>query len=266
VWFENGMSHRALTSPLGRRLYRALSPANAAYARLARRPNLESMLLARHRVIDHLLARAVDRGDVRQVIEIAAGFSPRGYRFAERYRTIGLRYVEGDLPAQSAEKRRLLDGAGLRGAGHEVIPLDALVDEGPASLPEVAASLSPSEGCAVITEGLLSYFDLPSVKALWRRIARLLGGLPGGVYLSDLHLSGEARGMRTAFAFRMALQVFARGRVYMHFEREADAVAALHEAGFSSVTLHKPADLAAEVDVPDGGRAHVVRIVEARVR
>src|SRR5262245_41277416 len=92
VWFANGMSHKALTSRLGRVLYRALKPLNGAHDLLTRAGNLETMLLARHRLIDRLLTEAIEAGRVRQVVEIAAGMSPRGFRFAQRFPKV--HYIE----------------------------------------------------------------------------------------------------------------------------------------------------------------------------
>lgn len=249
VWVRNQLSHPALASPFGRRLYRALWPVMEAYAALSGHPNLEGMLLTRHRRIDELLAAAIESGEVGQVIEIAAGFSGRGWRFMQRYGGRGVTYTDGDLPAQAAEKRRILDDAGLRGAGYEVVALDALIDEGPQSLAAIARA-RPGVGCAVITEGLLGYLDREAVTRLWARIASVLAGSPGGVYLSDLNLAADVRGL--AHAFRRALEVFTRGRVHLHFRDPGEAEAALRAAGFSSVTIHRPGAL--------------VRVIEARPR
>src|SRR4051812_43465992 len=80
VWFRHGMSHPALETAFGRRLHAALAPINFAY-RVTGRPNLDEMLLARHRCLDALLERAIASGEVSQVIEVAAGLSPRGFTF-----------------------------------------------------------------------------------------------------------------------------------------------------------------------------------------
>src|SRR5690349_2998122 len=125
VWFKNGMSHEALTSRMGRFLYKLVRPMNLAYEKLGDRPGLDQMLLARHRVLDHLLEQEIESGRVGQVVEIAAGFSPRGYRFVSRFPA--LTYLETDLADQAAAKRKLLTDARLipDGAHHDVIAVDA---------------------------------------------------------------------------------------------------------------------------------------------
>src|ERR687883_1073412 len=84
VWGRNGLSHPGLGTLEGRLLFDALAPAMVV-SRALGGPTLEGMLLARHRIIDALLARAIDDGRVSQVVEVACGMSPRGWRFAERY-------------------------------------------------------------------------------------------------------------------------------------------------------------------------------------
>ncbi len=239
VWVRNGLSHRALASPLGRGLYRALWPVMQSYKLATGNPALEEMLLSRHRAIDAQLAQAIAAGRVGQVIEIAAGFSARGLRFKKRFPE--LIYVEGDLAPQAAAKRRLLDEAGLRSEGHEVLALDALIDSGDQCLAEIARTrLGPERGAAIITEGLVGYFDTLTVEGLWKRIASVLSRFPHGLYLSDINLAADARGHRAAAAFKRALELFARGKVHFHYTSVSVAMRALEAAGFRTVTLHRP--------------------------
>ena len=218
------------------------------------------MLLARHRALDGLLEREIAAGRVGQVVEIAAGLAGRGHRFARRFPD--LRYVETDLPDMAVYKRRALDRAGLRGANHDVRPLDALASDGPASLAAVAADLEPSRGLAIITEGLLSYLARDAVLALWRRVATTLGRFPHGLYLSDLHLAGDVDGMWIPELFRVGLGLFARGPVRYHFASTDETVAALRAAGFREARLYQPSDVVPP-DRPGRERAHVIRVLAA---
>jgi len=260
VWFLHGMSHRALVSTKGLLLHAALAPANFAYGRLGDRPNLDEMLVARHVVIDHLLEQEIAAGRVHQVIEVAAGMSPRGFRFAQRHPS--LHYFEGDLPESAERKRKVLEAAGLRGPNHEVVTIDALRDDGEGSLAALCARLPRGAGTALITEGLLNYFDLPTVEAIWRRMARALRALGGGLYLADLNLGGDAT--LAALVFGKVLSWFARGQVHLHFDGPAQAEGALLAAGFAQAHVRKPADVPG-VNVPRANDGHIVRVVEARV-
>jgi O-methyltransferase involved in polyketide biosynthesis len=240
VWFRNGLSHPLLATREGHVLYEALAPALRAGSLLGG-PSLESYLLARHEAIDQLLERAIEHGGVTQVVEIAAGMSPRGWRFTHRYGD-RLTYVEADLPAMAARKRRALGRIGSLSAHHRVHDLDALRSRGPASLSAIAADLDGGGGLAIITEGLLGYLPGDEVQALWRRTARTLEPFAAGVYISDLHL-GSAQGVAVR-AFRILLSAFVRGRVYLHFRDAEDAQAGLIEAGFAHAAVSPAGELA----------------------
>lgn len=257
VWLRNGLSHPLLGTGEGRVLFDTLQPAMVA-SRLIRGPSLEPYLLARHRAIDARLEAAIESGAVSQVLEVAAGMSPRGWRFALRYGK-RLTYVEADLPAMAARKRRALERIGSLSDHHRVVDLDALRDSGPLSLGQVTGELDAGGGLAIITEGLLGYLPTDAVTALWRRFATALEGFPAGVYLSDLHLgSVQTVGIR---AFRLALGAFVRGRVYLHFDGEAQAQAALREAGFARATVRPAAKLVRPA--PSEGGARLAHILEA---
>ena len=139
----------------------------------------------------------------------------------------------------AAQKRRKLDGAGLRGPHHEVVTLDALSDGGEDSLSAAAARLDPKKGTAIITEGLLGYLDRAAARGVWRRIAQTLARFPHGLYLSDLYIDGELEEAPAVRVFRTLLAAFVRGKTHTQADTPVEAEAALDEAGFARVTLHE---------------------------
>lgn len=256
IWQRAGLSHPWLGTREGRVMVQALHPLNAVSGALGG-PSLERYLLARHRAIDALLTEAIERDGVAQVIEIAAGMSARGWRFANRYGD-RLTYVEADLPAMAARKRRALERIGSLSEAHRVTEIDALRDDGPASLAELAAPLDRGAGVAVVTEGLLGYLPADAVLALWRRIAATLDGFPAGRYLSDLHL-GSVQTPAVRF-FRQLLGAFVRGRVYLHFDGAPEAEAALLEAGFAGAAVRRAGAI---IELPEGEQRATAHILEA---
>lgn len=260
VWARSGLSHPAFVSAEGRLLYSALRPLNAA-SNLLGGPTLEGFLLARHRLLDHLLTAAIDAGRVSQVIEIAAGLSPRGWSFAETYGD-RITYIETDLPAMVARKRKVLGDIGSLSDRHRVVELNALAGDGPASLRELAATLDPAHGTAIITEGLLNYFDRDTVLRMWRRFARTLAGFSHGTYLSDLHVQGDSNPTLTR-AFTLGLSAFVRGRVHLHFTDVGDATSGLLASGFADAVLHVPGEFPRIVGNRPNLAARMVRVVEA---
>ncbi|TXL61139.1 class I SAM-dependent methyltransferase [Aeromicrobium terrae] len=235
VWRRNGLSHPAFATTAGQALWASLAgPRHLASAIGA--PDLDALLLARHHAIDTLLERAIEAGEVSQVVEIASGLSPRGWRFATRHPD--LTYVETDLPDMARRKERILRDADLLRPGHRVRVLDAFATDGPDSLPALAEELDPTRGTAVITEGLINYFPMDHVRTLWDNVGTALRGFPRGLYLSDIHLD-HSPGLTTAVS-KALITVFVRGEVYLHFADEAEAVEALKASGFDHAQLLRP--------------------------
>jgi O-methyltransferase involved in polyketide biosynthesis len=260
VWFAHGHSHEAFATRTGRLMYQALRGPNLI-AQKTRLPTLEGMLLARHRVIDLRLGQAIEAGEIDQIIEVAAGLSPRGWRFRNRYGS-RITYVEADLPGMIEHKRRILAQLGGETPHHRTVEIDALADGGPTSIDALCASLDPSRGTAIITEGLINYFDTPTLTGMWRRFAAALRRFPRNLYLSDIILRGGNNQRPIVVGFQWLLSAFVRGRVHLHFDSTQEAELALEGAGFSGVLLD-PCDLAFELPDLELAGASVVRIVEA---
>lgn len=233
LWYRHGLSHPAMATPQGKRLDRPFKLLMKALGG----GTFETLMLARHKGIDGLLSRAIDAGKISQVIEIAAGLSGRGIRMMQRYGD-RLTYIETDLPHMAALKRRLLTEAGLISTRHQVVEINALVDEGSHSLAEVARTLDPKKGTAIITEGLMNYLDKESAKGVWRRIAQTLRRFPNGLYLADVYFTRQNRGVG-ALVFGAVLSSFVRGRLYIHFDSPPHGVEVMRTAGFGSAVIHE---------------------------
>jgi O-methyltransferase involved in polyketide biosynthesis len=260
VWARNGLSHPELATTEGRILFDLLQPAMLASGALGG-PTLEEYLLARHRAIDALLERAIERDGVGQVIEVAAGLSPRGWRFAQRYGE-RLVYVEADLPEMAERKRTALERMGSLGERHRVREVDALRDDDDSgSLQAVLAELDEHLGLAIITEGLLGYLPPDAVQGMWRRFATGLGRFSTGRYISDVHMGGAVT--PAVRAFRVLLSGFVRGRVYLHFEGPDEAVAGLRDAGFAQAEVRPAGDIG---EVAGGPNSRLAHILEASTR
>jgi O-methyltransferase involved in polyketide biosynthesis len=254
VWARNGLSHPELATTEGRILFESLRPIMLASAAVGG-SSLEPYLLARHRAIDALLERAIEEHGVTQVVEVASGLSPRGWRFTSRYGD-RLTYVEADLPDMAQRKRAALERMGSLSERHRVQSVDALRDAGRGSLAELARELDPAQGLAIITEGLLGYLDGESVDGVWRRFARTLHGFAGGRYISDLHLGDvQTAAIR---AFRLLLSAFVRGPVHLHFASATKAEAALLAAGFDSAEVRRATDIVPDSRGPGSGLAHIL--------
>jgi O-methyltransferase involved in polyketide biosynthesis len=257
VWSRNGLSHPALSTREGELLFAALQPAMVA-SRAVGGPSLEPYLMARHLAIDARVEQAIESGRVSQVLEVAAGLSPRGWRFAQRYGD-RITYVEADLPAMAERKREALRRIGSLGDHHRMVDVDALRPDGPGSLADLAGELDPAAGLIIVTEGLLGYLSTPDMTALWERFAAVLSGFSAGRYVSDLHLGDVVTPVIKGF--RVLLGAFVRGRVYLHFDSAEQAERALLAAGFRSAQVTRAAAAARSGDRQGG--AALAHILEA---
>jgi O-methyltransferase involved in polyketide biosynthesis len=259
VWYAHGQSHDAFATRTGRIMYHALRSPNVIAQRVGL-PSLEGMLLARHRLIDLRLQQAIDAGEIEQVVEVAAGLSPRGWRFANRWGD-RITYVEADLPGMIAHKRRILAALDGESPHHRTVEIDALADTGPRSIEAICESLDATRGTAILTEGLINYFERDVVLAMWRRFATALRRFPRSLYLSDLMLRDDNRGpISTGFSW--LLSAFVRGRVHLHFDTAEQAEDALEQAGLVGLLLD-PREFALELPDLEAAGAGRVRIVEA---
>src|SRR3954451_19817101 len=255
VWARHGMSHPELSRVEGRVMHAFTAP-TFMVSRMLGGPTLDGMLLGRHRVIDAMHEQKIADGRFGQVLEVAAGMSPRGWRFTERHPD--LPYVEADLPDMAARKREALERIG-RPPAHRVVDIDALADGGPLSLDAVADGLDPDRGLAIITEGLLSYLPRDAVLALWSGFARTIARF-GGVYLADLHLETDASPL-VARPFVGVLSAFVRSPVSVHFADEDEARAALLDAGFTGVSLDRASEHREGEGLAGAERVRVVRAI-----
>jgi O-methyltransferase involved in polyketide biosynthesis len=259
TWVRNGLSNPQLATWQGRVLHRGFALPLAA-SKMLGGPTLEGLLLARHRIIDSILDDLI-RGGISQVVEVACGMSPRGWRFTEQFGE-RLTYVEADLPAMAQRKRDALARMESLTTHHRVVGLDVLQEDGPGSLEALVETLDPAEGLVIVTEGLLTYLDDDTVDALWARLATALGRFDTGVYLSDLRFARRDRGLSER-AFDVILGAFVRGKVHAYRGDEATAEAALRSAGFEEARLHRGDEHPAAADARSDPGAGVVCIVEA---
>lgn len=261
MWVRLGLSHPALATKRGKRLDRAFSVAMQPKRLLGGTGALDTLMKTRHMGIDCLLEQAIDAGKVSQVIELAAGFSGRGWRMAEKYGD-KITYIETDLPHMTAIKRDMLENAGFITANHYVHEVDALADDGPQSMAALVDSLDNTKGTAIITEGLMSYMDPDTAKLLWQKISGQLKKFPAGLYLSDGYVQSEVQGLSPK-VIKAILQRFVKGGLYTHYISAEDAKQKLESNGFCNARLLAASDIPATRELSNKPGGHRVRVVEA---
>jgi len=261
-WYRHGLSHPGFLIPEGRRMdlrFRLLMGLVKAVSGVS----IEALMLARHKGIDALLARHIESGKVTQVVELAAGLSPRGWRFTERFPQ--LKYVEADLPDMARRKKELLREANALSERHKVVTCNILV-EGPESLENVISrEFDTTKPLLVVTEGLVNYFNLETISGFWGRLHSALEKFPVGIYLMDNYP------LLNRHPFRLLLKVLgdtlgaaSRSNVSFHFSSDEEMEAHFHALGFRQATAHNPRDYYGQLAIPETRGDSFVRILAAR--
>lgn len=129
------------------------------------------------------VSRILEEKRARQVLELAAGFSPRGMEWTAAHP--GAVYVEADLPDMIEQKRALI--AAVLGHIPETLKLcrASVLDRG--QLLEACSNFRP-EPAAVTTEGLLRYLTFPEKTQLAGNVRKILDTYGGWWITPDIHL------------------------------------------------------------------------------
>jgi O-methyltransferase involved in polyketide biosynthesis len=209
-------------------VFTRLEKSKAALNYVAVRPNGMTELVTR--------ALSPDRTD-QIVVDIAAGFSPRGIQLANRFPNLNV--IEIDLPDVVKDKQLR-----LRTARTVTIPRNMSWKSADLGVTPLADVLEGQLVDVVVAEGLTAYFtpkDNQRIASLVRESLR-----PGGKYICDITWE---EGMQNA---KEATRFFSRqaGKFLGMMKDEAAMKQLMLDAGYSSVEVVRPAKLAAEIGLP----------------
>lgn len=263
IWYKNGLSHKGFATGMGRAAYWALRPVNGFLQAMVG-ASIDTFLLQRHYVLDHLVTKAIEEEGYEQIVELAAGLSSRGYLIKQSHPQV--HYIEGDLPGMSQRKAALLDELG-RAPQHLTQACNILDESGPQSIEALLGQLDPSKKTLIITEGLVNYFDLETIRKVWKRMAAALQPFPQAKYITEVYPRLE---QHPSFKYvQMAQKVvgfFTQGDYPLHYNSNEAMQAGFEEDGFKNVVVSEPEDFYGRLEhMPTSSRKSLVRIVEATV-
>jgi O-methyltransferase involved in polyketide biosynthesis len=263
VWYENGMSSRFFTSPKARLLYNAVQPVEMMSDRVLGL-TVHDMLLQRHHIIDHRIDQLIKHQGVSQILEIACGYSPRGYKLSRKYP--GLKYIEADLPHMAKRKQALLQQHNGFGPDHHVVACDVFESGAPHGLNYIMTEvLDPARPTIIVTEGLVNYFTLEHITSAWQTLAQLGKTFPKAWYITDLVPKPKQIWSPLMNAGTTMLSLATRANVNLHFSGKQQIEQGFLNCGFSTVHVHRPEDFAHSLDIPHGKTKSMVRVVEAQI-
>ena len=265
VWRQHGLSAPAFDSTEGRALFWLGRPLEK-FAQHVLGIGNDIMLLQRHQIIDDIVRRAIRDEGVTQIVEIACGLSPRGTRFCAEFPQIT--YLEADLPGMARHKERLLANSGLLDDRHRIRAINILEQGTPEALDTVfLRELDHGRKTLVITEGLVNYFDLATIKGFWNRLAAVLSTYPDGIYVTDLYPDFKWHPVtRFVDTFIHGLAFATRSRVSLHFRTEDAIRQGFRECGFGQTVVHIPESYYDVLPIPVQRMPSLVRVLENRIR
>ena len=240
------MSDKRLQTTKGVILYYLLEPL-MRISKYMGEATIEEVLLARHSFIDDYVDDLISNGKVTQIVEIAAGLSPRGLKFIRKYGS-RITYVEADLADMASLKKSLIS-ASLNGvSNHQVYPVNALETNFAAntSIQSIIkmSNLDLRKKTVFVTEGLVNYFDEDTLIILWRNIVNSLSLFADGTYISDIHLNVTHVNNGANHLFQNLLSMFVNRKVFLHFNSKKLAEKMLLECGFKIARIHDPIEKA----------------------
>ena len=262
IWFQEGISHAALASNKGRWLVKLVSPLER-WAENIIGDSMRTTLRQRHHLIDRQLDRFLSLHSDAQVLEIATGLSPRGWRYRQKYPN--LVYVEADLPEMAAAKRQALSQI------EKPAPRIEAVDLFGEGFQHLLDSFDPKKPLVIISEGLVNYFTKDMLNDLWTRLATGLKQFSIGVYLTDLYPEPVTRRLaKLIWNSSKILKVMSRSAFAFHFVSPTEVVNAMHAAGFNQTHVFQPSDKETTPEnakSPDTGEhlGDLVWVIESRV-
>ncbi|REH40309.1 leucine carboxyl methyltransferase [Paraperlucidibaca baekdonensis] len=215
------------------RFYRWLNPASYC---------LRHQLLHRHAAIDYVLTQA----KCLHVLEVAAGFSPRGMTFSANP---ACHYTEMDLPSMVAHKRLQLQRSA---AGETVLARpNFTLQAGDITTHDFSRDAS-HQPTAILTEGLMMYFSRSQQLPLWRAIAQRLAH-SDGVYIFDyIPLSEEPRrSLLGRVLHHLRVHWFGIVGDFAYDDRDRQAIASdLRLCGFDEVRSYATGEVAQAWQLP----------------
>ena len=255
IWYQLGWSHAALASRKGHRLATLMHPLELLMERYVG-GSMRSTLKQRHTLIDRQLDRLLDQHPDLQILEIAAGLSPRGWRYRQRHQ--GLVFVEADLPEMAEAKRVAL--ATIESPTPRIEAVDLFADD----LQKLLAQFDQSKPLVIISEGLVNYFSKDLLVQLWGQLAEQLSQFPIGVYLTDIYPEPiKHRLAQLIWNASRLLKFMSRSAFAFHFTAPDELREFMNDAGFHQVKIFQPTNDDAPMRTDHFG--DLVWVIEARI-
>ena len=232
IWYQMGISHPLLATSKGKTLAMIANPIEN-WAEKHVGGSMRTTLKARHQMIDDHLIELIQQYPDLQVLEIAAGLSPRGWWFRQHYPDID--YRELDLPDMAQEKQQALKQ--IDSTSPDVLSVDLFTPD----FENAFKVFDQDRPLVVISEGLINYFTKPLLQQLIQSIAHYGKDFKALHYLTDIYPEPvKNRLAKVIWSSSKLLKVISRSAFTFHFIFPDEARSFFYTAGFNTVDVIQP--------------------------
>lgn len=234
MWQKLGLSHPALATQKGERLHKILAPVEAV-AKTFFGVTMGKTLTVRHALMDKRIDAFIAAHPNAQIVEVAAGLSPRGWRYLQKY--TGIAYAEVDLPDMSALKKARAEG--LPKPTPQFFAADLLADD----LDVIFNRFDTSRPLMIVSEGLINYFTLDMIGSLSERLATQLRKFPNSLWLTENYpYSDKASYNALVKVAGTVLRTLSKSSFSFYFDKPKDAITFFTEHGYVSGDVFQPTE------------------------
>ncbi|QIO04992.1 class I SAM-dependent methyltransferase [Acinetobacter shaoyimingii] len=232
IWYQMGISHPAFATKQGRSLAMLINPVESLAEKYVG-GSMRTTLKARHTLLDDQLKALIERYPDLQVLEIAAGLSPRGWWFREHYPAI--EYRELDLPDMAATKQAALKQIDTNQP--DVLSADLFTED----FQNAFHVFDQNRPLVVISEGFINYFDLALLKQLLQSIVKYGEPFQALHYLTDIYPEPVKNKLaKVIWSSSKLLKLMSRSAFTFHFQSPKEVQTFFLDAGFDQVKVLQP--------------------------
>ncbi|RZG74877.1 leucine carboxyl methyltransferase [Acinetobacter wuhouensis] len=232
IWYQMGISHPLLATSKGKTLAMIAHPIESWGEKYVG-GSMRTTLKERHTMLDDRLRQLIEQHPNLQVLEIAAGLSPRGWWFRQHYPMID--YRELDLPDMANTKQTALKQ--IDANSPEVLSVDLFTED----FQKAFDVFDPSRPLVVISEGLINYFTKELLQQLIQSIAHYGKDFQSLHYLTDLYPEPVKNKLaKVIWSSSKLLKVMSRSAFSFHFVTPEQVRNFMQLAGFSKVQVVQP--------------------------
>ncbi|XID74456.1 class I SAM-dependent methyltransferase [Alkanindiges sp. WGS2144] len=230
IWYLLGISHERLATPKGKQLVTLLHPIEMLAEKLLGH-SVRSTLKLRHQLIDQRLEQLINQYPHIQIIEMAAGLSPRGWRFRQKYPDIS--YIEVDLPAMATLKAQALEDIEPNA---QVYSYDIFSPQFQQFLNE---KLDHNRPVIVLCEGLINYFSRDLIGQLSQILSTAFKQFPQAYFISDLYPEPVHKLAKIVWHSGRLLKFLSKSHFNFYFATPVQAQSFFVEHGFEQVFIRQ---------------------------